>query len=348
MGFGCTTTNRHVNDVNDYKYHVYRLTNEKLVSDGVVELLDSDDEEEAGHSNQSRSIGGGNDEDSEDECPSADEMDIKPDIHALMRKDQEVQKIKEEVTWNCYEYDRQTNQWDHENDAEPVDNIDLDHFDAESEICVIEPPQKRQRHTLNEFDLFYQVPPAPPQQPNQHEYENVASAHDEVQPDRQDALGDGNSAIASEYQMSDTTLKEKCKVVVRSRGQQLATDMLRAEKSKGVAIPVASTAAGNRGMNTSLLNNSIASMSKAPTNLSSRDIPPTYGNHHEVYDKSVDELENDFITEITKWNYKWLDDGNLNPLQYTMNIRNLALETDFADLQTFQQFVSSFGWFFTI
>lgn len=332
LGFGCTTTNRHLNDVNDYKYHVYRLTNEnELGSNGPIELLDSDDEETV----QTHQNGQNNNEDSGDECASADEMDIKPDIHTLMRQNQEEMKIKEEVAWNCYEYERQAGQREHENNFEPVDNVDLDQFDVESEIYVNEPPQKRQRHESNEFDLFCQ--------PNENEI--AGTTHDDVQPDAiPDILNNSNLNVATEYQLSETTLKEKVKNVTRSRGQQLAADMIAAaaqskDKPKGAVTPGLKP---KTPTTSSLPNNPIASTSKAPINIPSMEIPPTYGNDHEI--KSVDELENDFISEITKWNYKWIDDKNLNPLQYLLNVRHL--DTDFTDLNTFQQFVSSFGLIF--
>lgn len=323
--------------MNDYKYHVYRLTNEnELATSGPIELLDSDDEETGqtngnGSTNTSTNI-----EDSEDECPSADEMDVKPDIHALMRKMQEEMKIKEEVNWNCYEYDRETAQREPDHDAVPVDNVDLDQFDVESEIFVNEPPQKRQRY---------------------EPMENVAPMFNDVfvQPEQQNVLGDENddehvdanvtASIASEYQMSDTTLKEKVKNVVRSRGQQLAIDMLIAAQSKDKSKSAVATASagGNRGMPT---NNPIASTSKAstkpPSPSPSPDIPTTYGgDDYDIPLKSIGELEIDFITEITKWKYKWIEDKNLNPLQYTMNVRHL--DTDFTHLQSFQQFVSNFS-----
>lgn len=331
--------NRHLKDINDYKYHVYRLSNENELasSDGPIELLDSDDEETSQTHHSGRANVSTNNDDSEDECPSADEMDVKPDIHTLMRKVQEEMKIKEEVTWNCHEYDRQTRPMDRENDTAPVDNVDLDQFDMESEICVIEPPQKRQRR---------------------EPIENVEPVHSVVQPEQPNILEDGNLSenvnvnIASEYQMSDTTLKEKVKNVVRSRGQQLAIDMLIAaaaasqskDKPKGAPTPMV-TATGNRGIkantpSSSLPNNPIAPTSNTPIKPPSPEIPLKYGNDHDIPDKSIAELESDFISEITNWKYKWINDKNLNPLQFTMNIRHL--DTDFTDLCTFQQFVSNF------
>lgn len=316
LGFGCTTTNRHVKDTKDYKYHVYRLSNQNELasSDAPIELLDSDDEDTS-QSNSNERANTSNTEDSEDECPSADEMDVKPDIHTLMRQVQEEMKIKEEVNWNCYEYDRQTRPREEETDPEPVDSVDLDQFDMESEIYVNEPPQKRQRH---------------------ESIETVEPMHNNAQPDGwQAVLNDGSATenlnasvnVASEYQMSDTVLKEKVKLVVRSRGQQLATDMLLAaaqskDKPKAPATVILP----------------VATSSKTPNKPPSPEIPITYGDaDYNAPVKSVEELENDFISEITKWKYKWINDKNLNPLQFTMNVRHL--DTDFADLHTFQQFV---------
>lgn len=344
MGFGCTVTSRHINDVNDYKYHVYRLSNEnELLSSDTIELLDSsDDETENTASNRNgRANILLNNEDSEDECASADEMDVKPDIHALMRKVQEGMKIKEEVAWNCHEYDRSLGQ-NQENDVEaPVDNVDLDTVeDNEAEICVIAPPQKRQRIEPTEFGLLYPDPPAT------SEHENGASGHvgDVPQPEwQQDVLGDRNLNVASEYQMSDTTLKEKVKLVVRSRGQQLATDMLIAAQAKGQpkgainAAAAAGTKATKPSAATTSSNKPMPSTSKAPIKVSPPpEIPSTYKDDENAV-KSVEDLKNDFISEITKWDYKWINDRNLNPLQYKMNIRHL--DTDFTDLHTFQQFV---------
>lgn len=353
MGFGCTTTNSHINDVTDFKYQVYRLSNEnELASTDTIELLDSSDEETENNLHQNgRGNVSINHEDSEDECPSADEMDVKPDIHALMRKVQEGMKIKEEVAWNCYEYDRQGNQTNQENDTAPIDDVDLDTFDMESEIYIVEPPQKRQRTGSNEFGLFSR------KMPETSENQNSTTEHSEVQAEIQNVLGDLNLNIASEYQMSDATLKEKVKLVQRSRGQQLAIDMLIAAQSKGkpkgatatvTTNAAAAAAAANGGMKAKAPlssphpNNPTPSTSKVPPKVQPPpEIPLSYGNDHENCIRTVDELKNDFISEITKWEYKWIESKNLNPLQYKMNIRHL--ETDFTDLHTFQQFVLDFS-----
>lgn len=347
LGFGCTTTNRHLNDVNDEKYHVYRLTNEnELGSNDTIDLLDSDDEETPQNAQNGNGISI-NDEDSEEECPSADEMDIKPDIHSLMRKNQEMIKIKEEINWNCHEYDRQMTQNEPENDAAPVDSVDLDaDDDSDTEIYVVEPARKRQRLETSEFDLFNPILP----QPSTFENGNVVpEQHNTVEPDREDDLSDRNLNVIPEYQMSDATLKEKVKNVQRSRGQQLAADMLNAQsknKPKGLATTSATPVSGHKAKtpsSSSMPNNPIASTSKAPTVVPPLEIPSTYRNDNElVCDKSVEDLTKDFISVITKWNFKWIDDRNLNPLQYSMNMNVRHLDTDFTDLHTFQQFVLNF------
>lgn len=339
LGFGCTTTNRHLKDVTDVKYHVYRLTNEcELKSSEPIDLLDSDDDD--GPANVHKSGYGNasfNHEDSEDECPSADE-DVKPDVHKLMREVYETRKIKEEVAWNCYEYDRQLatqqqqqNQQNQENQENQMHNtmynVDLDKSDHEPDICVVEPPQKRQRVEPNEFESMQTTTQS-----------NGFDSMDFQVPETYETTANLNE-VASEYQMSDTTLKEKVKIVVHSRGQQLARDMLAAAQAKQKPKPgtIATNMKAKATQSYSSFQfpkNPIPSTSKAPPPSPPKD---ECTNDHDASVKTVDELKNDFISEITKWDYKWIENKNLNPLQYKLNIQHL--DTNFVDLDTFQQFV---------
>lgn len=298
IGFGCSPTAKRVKDKSDMKCYVYRVALGSMFnSSETIELSDGSDDE-ADSSNPFDASDGldvGNETD--DDCSSAEEdeeEDVKPDIHTLMREAMETMQIKQEVEGYCYDYEKA--QW---NQVEPtVENkipICLDSEDEEKEdILLLEPPRKRVRQVEPEYSF-----PTHEREPEQ-KIEKDDSSSEQTLP---------------EYQMSDTTLKEKVKLVTRSRGQQLATDMLKnAQKT--------------------LFKNGGPSQQEANTSSS---VSQTYEPPSEYSNYSIADLSNAFISEITKWEYQWINNKNPNPLRYQMDVK--PLDTNFINLTSFQRFV---------
>lgn len=302
IGFGCRTKSAHNNDPMDRKYFVYRVA----IGCGfdafeTIELLSDDsDNEENGHNNSyndTNSIFDGSDT---DEDQSADEMmDIKPDIHKLMRVAYEKVQIKKEIDWNCYEYDKRKNRSpvaNETNNSTTVGDV-ICLSDSDEEIVTVEPPRKRVRQL--EEPLVSEVPETKTTKdcenhsPKRHATTNLNEANHQA-------------ARAPEYQMSETTLKEKVKNVQRSRAQQLATDLLKSSTLRDNAVP-----------STSSLR------------------PNGFQSEPQHNDRPKEALMDDFIGEITKWDVNWLLEKKENPLRYQMEVNRL--ETNFKDLPTFQK-----------
>lgn len=194
LGFGCKTEGKYNKDKRDTKHLVYRLTvGIGIGSCETIEVLTSD---ESGDEIQHYSSFSG-DYETEDECPSADELDEKPDIHSLMRMHNVSKQIKEEIDWNLHEPERE--QPSEVNEPVIIDYVDLS--DSEDELETYEPSSKRIRRDDNDYDNYFA-------QTSEPEVRTV------------------NPYMVSEYQMKETILKEKVKNVVRSRGQQLSTALL--------------------------------------------------------------------------------------------------------------------------
>lgn len=313
IGFGCNPKNRHVKEKSDRKFFVYRVAiGNEIKSGETIEL--SSGEEDDDNANGFNQLGNNLESDDED-CPSADEMDIKPDIHSLMRQNYEQMKIKEEVDWNCYEYDRsqrnQTNDNNQVNNNGHVEEIYVS--DTEDDVCMVEPPRKRIRNET--IEEVYQAPVVDPP---------VANA----------PVVDAPIQLP-EFHMSDATLKEKVKNAPRSRGQQLAADMLTPNLMQRMDLAPTKTTPKPSAPRQ---DNPIPSTSNGSNNTSIN--PRIYHMNSDKVDeddKSVDDLRNDFISEITKWDIQWILNDKVNPLRFQMNIRRL--NTEFTDLLEFQQFV---------
>lgn len=324
LGFGCSTSTRHLKDKQDVKYYVYRVKiGSDLASCEPIELLDSSDDSDGGDRYSGGFFVDGNETD--DECPSADEIDVKPDIHTLMRIAQEKVQIKEEINWNCYEYDRSQMK-----ETVPFANNADDPIclsDNDEEIVMVEPPQKRIR-TESHTDFLHPTPEPTPT--DRDEYGNSTTENESDASSSYQVSEKIN--ILPEYQMSNTALKEKVKIVVRSRGQQLATDMLRSQKTlmsnMNEALVTTHTTHAIKGHK----------MPKGAQTLHHE--PSTSSAWHfkaesDTINHSIDDLKNYFISEVTKWDFQWIYDKKLNPLRYTMNVEQLA--TDFIDLAYFQR-----------
>lgn len=310
LGFGCKTKNRHIKDKSDNKYYVYRVANaNELISCGTIELSDGSDDEanETNENIPSNNSSYGNDTD--DECPSADEMDVKPDIHTLMRMVKEQQQIKVEIAWNCHEYEKSHNT---QTDAgETMEGV------VEEPICLSsdeecyadeQPSTKRVRREDNMFPT-----PEPQSEDKIEPNDNDKSQADDFNFNKPI----DQTPFVPEYQMSDATLKEKVKNVTRSRGQQLAIDMLIDQARPSMERQNSH----GQGPSTSIIS------------------PPATPHKTELGlgTRPVEDLTNDFISEVTKWEFKWLDDNKVNPLRFKMDVR--PLDTNFSDLTTFQGFV---------
>ncbi|XP_031636106.1 uncharacterized protein LOC116348997 [Contarinia nasturtii] len=320
IGFGCATNTKHLKDKNDHKYYVYRFTiGSGLNSSETIELLSDDDDDDAV---RNRGISGFCVEDAvetdDEDCPSADEMDVKPDIHSLMRTVHLGVEIKQEIDYNCYKYDTGSQ-------SEPIIVNDIpyavdDEDKFNEDILICEPPRKRIRPTdVNEFTSLLAS-------------ETETELESESKDEENDTINESGSEqiFAPEYQMSDTTRKEKCKIVVRSRGQQLATDMLMSEKLLMKNINEASAPVqGTAGAKT-----------PAGPSTSTFILDSTYLPEPEFSKISIQDLNNQFISEITKWNYAWIRDKNPNPLQYQMQVKPLGV--NFANLAAFQRQIKNF------
>lgn len=305
MGFGCKTKSQHIKDVRDGKYFVYRLEiGNYLESCGTIDLCDdSDDDNIENNRNHSVPIASFNDShETDDEHDSADEIDVKPDIHTLMRTAYQQMKIKEEIGWNIYEYEKTTNNGngDDETNWNNIESVEL----SSDEDCIAdEPSQKRQRHEEPDylFDAQEQI------YSTQTSIINSNSANGDNEMDSTSFHStDDQPDVAPEYQMSDAILKEKVKNAARSRGQQLAHDLLMSQNARP-----------NQ-------NNSIVTSKQSA---------------------SIEDLTNEFISEITRWEFQWIAKEELSPSQLRKNIRQLKI--DFNDLATFQRFDMIIDFFLT-
>lgn len=311
IGFGCNTVSKRIKDKTDKRYYVYRITigNDLNLSE-PIEISDGSDDEADNMFDDAVDVGNETDDE-----PSDEEEDRKPDIHCLMRMAQEQMQIKQEVEGHCYDYDRTTNQ-----QTEPIieneNPICLDSDEEKEDIQLVEPPRKRVRQQNPEFLL---TTPEPEPQP-------------EPEPkDSSDDLTDEESEqTIPEYQISDTILKEKVKLVQRSRGQYLATDMLKPQKKllKSINNPPVHPK-GNRS------NGSQTPLQPEPST-SSWSNNSNYNTESDYKNFSIADLNNAFISEITKWDYRWIHDQKPNPLRYQMNVQ--YLDTNFRDLASFQRF----------
>lgn len=305
MGFGCKTKSQHIKDARDGKYFVYRLEiGNYLESCGTIDLCDdSDDDNIENNRNHSVPIASFNDShETDDEHDSADEIDVKPDIHTLMRTAYQQMKIKEEIGWNIYEYEKTTNNGngDDETNWNNIESVEL----SSDEDCIAdEPSQKRQRHEEPDylFDAQEQI------YSTQTSIINSNSANGDNEMDSTSFHStDDQPDVAPEYQMSDAILKEKVKNAARSRGQQLAHDLLMSQNARP-----------NQ-------NNSIVTSKQSA---------------------SIEDLTNEFISEITRWEFQWIAKEELSPSQLRKNIRQLGI--DFDDLATFQRFDMIIDFFLT-
>lgn len=324
LGFGCNTITKHNKNKNDRKYYVYRIAlGSGFDNVELIELSDSSGEDENqsfGQPNNSFQDGNVTD----DECPSADEMDVKPDIHSLMRMTYSKMQIKEEIEWNCYEYDKEQNK--RESPSETVETFCLLDCSQSSEddIVSLEPPQKRKRQADN-FDYFAQCEDIRTK-PNNKPTEIGAT---EI-PLNGSILNQTIEPVP-EYQMSETTLKEKVKIVVRSRGAQLASDMLMSKDELLNHLNEPSTSTQTPKSNKMIIPEQKLQEIAFPITSSSN--VQNYEHQHD--EMSIDNLTNDFISEVTKWDFRWISDQKPNPLRYKMDVR--PLDTNFSDLDSFQR-----------
>lgn len=306
----------------DKKYYVYRVAiGNELSTCGPIELSDGSDDDNTQSENAFLNDSShGNDTD--DECPSADEMDVKPDIHTLMRSVNQNIKIKEEVAWNCYEYEKSHNI---PNDTSEV--VDGGTVSSDDDCYADEQPQKRMRR--EEPDYMYSTPE--PQSEDQIEQNNSNTT--QITAINANKPADAEICVP-EYQMSDATLKEKVKNVTRSRGSQLAFDMLTPKASllnKMSTGPKAKQETNNEvnHPNSQGPCTSILSPPPAPLKIEC-------DSEH----KSLDDLNNEFISEVTSWEFKWIVDKKPNPLRFKMDVR--PLEINSPNLHFFQRFVLDF------
>lgn len=306
---------------------MYRLALGTGIQSELIELSDSSDDNEINQpSNQfNDSYQDGNATD--DECQSADEMDVKPDIHSLMRETYAKIQIKEEINYNCYEYEKSKNTDQINPDAASVETVYLS--DSEDDVVTVEPARKRIRQD-NIHDGYGQT---------ENQTKPNANEHSSNAPDTKlDKINKENQICEQipEYQMSETTLKEKVKNVVRSRGQQLATDMLMPKNAllNNLNEPSTSTQTTKANKMVQMTAKSQAAETVATPNAYAENYTP------EHVQLSIEELTNVFITEVTKWDFKWIYDKKPNPLQYSMEYKMEVrpLGTNFSDLSAYQRF----------
>lgn len=329
VGFGCKTKNKHLKDPQDRKHFVYRIAiGNELDSCGTIDLCDDSDEEN-NDNGENHSVLNGSLNDShetDDEHDSSDEVDVKPDIHTLMRTAYQERKIKEEIGWNSYDYEKTMNNGNDKNETNgiisQVSSDEVLELSSDEECIVNDPPQKRQRHAKPEYLFETQEETA---NENNDDHINDDSHMKNASFDSTDDQTD----VASEYQMSDAILKEKVKNAPRSRAQQLARDFLISQNAR--TNHNNQTVAPKQG----------AKSTKTPKTETTRrnsQEPSTsnFVSRSNNITMSIEDLKNQFITELTKWEFQWIAERKLNPLQLMKNIR--TLDIDFQDLATFQGF----------
>lgn len=317
IGFGCATNTRHLKDKVDRKYFVYRFAiGNGLNSNEPIEILSDDSDDEANSTRNTYCDGFRIDSDTGDEDENDhstdDETDVKPDIHSLMRMEYAKVQIKQEIDWNCHEYEKtliQPNEQRIVNDVPFCLSDDDEEWGDDEDIIALEPPQKRIRQSKPEY-----YPPTPDHEP-------------EPEPEQRpmELFFTKTISLPPEYQMSDTIFKEKCKVVVRSRGQNLATDMLMSKKT--IIKNMNDKTKGANKMSTGTAGNHEAS--------TSCNINHAYRPLSEYSEYTIQDLVSAFISEITKWEFQWIVDQKPNPLRYTMDVKRL--DTNFTDLNSFQR-----------
>lgn len=318
VGFGCKPLNNlKIIDTNDAKYFVYKIEVGTPSLESVA--IDDDDDEidenvqnnsglESNNLNQSDQDGYCTDgEDAEDAMNAADDdLDVKPDIHSLLRYEQIVQNeenlnvnIKEEVSYLASGYERQINEKttaNNNNHPQPITNEIVDLCgDSDDDVIELNPAKKRQRKASPEpVKLPESFEPAQQSEPTtQYETETTILK-------------------LPEHQLQEKTLKEKAKNVTVSRSQQLSTEMLKIKKKK-------------------------SKHSKKPrlTEPSCSTSGQKKPQEHTLSEQSSDESVNRIISAITKWKVNWILDYEKNPLQYQLNVKQL--DSHFQDLLTYQR-----------
>lgn len=288
IGFGCNTNTRHLKDKNDHKYFVYRLSLETggAPSSEPIEILSDSDEDSSGNAFAGNlSVSDAIETDDED-CPSADEEDIKPDIHTLMRTVHLGVEIKKEIDWNCHEYDRGHQQSEPRIVNEIPYTVD-DEDKLNEDIVVCEPPQKRIRQSQPiEFSNFIN---------SDAETESESKNNDnEINDSVSEKVLESEYPEYPEYQMSDTTRKEKCKLNLRSRGQLLATDMLSSEKTLMKNMNQINAPLKGNIMSTGVKTPPHAQNPSTSTNIQNS----MYSPDLECNEISIQDLNNEFISVI--------------------------------------------------
>lgn len=210
---------------------------------------------------------------------------------------------------------RQSNSY---NNSSHLDGNDT-HKHPSVEVIEIEPDE----HTSLECQLASCdeaiVRTVPPRK-RVHQFDLKQSSASERPEQKTTELPNDQPARAQEHQMSRTTLKENVAHVTPSRVQRLATDLLNASNSRAEQVSSICSTQSNAGK-----------------------FEP------QLYNRQLEYRTNEFISEITKWDSKWLLDKHENPFKYHIDFKRLNsimpimhLDTNFADLSTFQRFVEIF------
>lgn len=214
IGFGCKVNNWHVADPSDTRYYVYRFVYGHPMGD-IKQTFDltSDDEEESEIqpnkipvSPGESGIFSGSDGHDTDGEEADEDVDIKPDIHSLMRSQREhveqmmqLIEIKQEVSWMNHEYERQH--------VEPIiDSTVYELSDDDDDVIPIAEPNSKRKKT--EWPLFNPSDSCPTSP------KKVIVPEPTIQP-------------PPIHEYPQQILKEKVKNVGFSRGQQLASDMFK-------------------------------------------------------------------------------------------------------------------------
>lgn len=294
------------------------------------EIPDSDDEEDdlkrfcpnqnvriSFESKAESGILSGSDEhqtDDENQEGEEDEFDVKPDLASLLRQQREYiqqaalqREIKQEIDWNIHQYNKESTGLNNNNVESDVVDCVVISDDSGDEVIVCEPQIKRKKTDTEWSNLLNAASkPLPPKKPQS------LPIKPEYHP-------------PPKYEMSETILREKIKIVRESRGQQLSDDLF---KSNELLLNELTNKRPSTSINYSVSNGN---------RLNSK--------RFDIFDELLHhEQMNAFISDITKWDVKRITAREYqNTLEYHLPYCTSNIELSFGDnLELYQKKMKSF------
>lgn len=277
---------------------MYRLSNGNPLQNQSIDLtLDDDDDGQTKTmpvNSPTDSGFCGNDTDGED---SDNDVDIKPDIHSLIRQQREVVEqrnvgiaIKEEIDWINYDSER----FDQKSiDPYVVDEIDLcdDDDDEDDELVELSEPCKKRRKNESTWDECIVLEPC------------------KVSPVIVEPI-ESKIELPPAHEWKVNVLKEKVKNTTQSKGQQLANDFFSTKSYMNDVVKVT-----------------------ASTSTASKKIAVAKPMNNDVINKiHENQYLNKIISDITSWDKKWI----LDHLDSLPLVRSSPIGLEFSDLEGYQ------------